>query len=229
MPTSLRQYTNEARVRSVSDTPYLVVSDYAINLAEEMVDAYCADYIRPSTSAPFYDVESFLSGTFNENTLTINSTDTLETNYLKYCVVEVEDTGNIYPVINSNNAVLTLDNASSEAGVKDIKIFQLGKFPRLGDTAIDDNTIVRKTIPQAIRQASSYQAWFIINRPDLFTNSNEISLYNSESIGRGGQYSYTGGSPAQMQFLLQKDTVLSRLLSSEAKILLQKYKIQNLM
>lgn len=229
MATSLRQYTNPARVKSVANDESLVVTDYIINLAEEMVDAYCADYIRPSTSAPFYDVDSFLPAVFTGNSVVIQSTDTLETNYLKYCVVEIEDTGTIYPILNSNNLTLTLDNAENESGLKDVKIYQLSKFPRLGDTVIEDNTIVRKTIPQAIRQAASYQAWFIVNRPDLFDNSTEISLYNSESIGRGGQYSYTGGSAEQMQFLLQKETVLGRLLSPEAKILLQKYKIQGLM
>jgi hypothetical protein len=229
MSTSLRQYTNQARVQSVSNDPDLAVTDYAINLAEEMIDAYCADYIRPSTSARFYDTDSYVDALFTGNTVTLTSQDSLETNYLKYCVVETYEDGNIYPILNSHNLTLTLDNADSETGTKQVKIYQLSKFPRVGDTVIKDNTEVLKTIPQAIRQASSYQAWFIINRPDLFENSTEISLYNSESIGRGGQYSYTGGSPEQMQFLLQKDTVLSRLLSPEAKILLQKYKIQNLM
>lgn len=229
MAISLRQYTNQARVRSIANDEVLVVNDHTINLAEELVDSYCAEYIRPSTSAPFYDLESYVQAVFNNNTVTITSTDTLETNYLQYCVIEIMDTGDIYPVINSNNLVLTIANADGITGTYDIRIFQLGKFPRFGDVAIEDNSIVRKVIPQAVRQAASYQAWFIVNRPDLFTNSFDTGFFSSESIGRGGQYSYTNGSPEQMQFLLQKEVMLNRLMSPEAKIMLQKYKIQNLM
>jgi hypothetical protein len=236
MATSLRQYTNLARVQSLAGDDSLFATPQQINLAEEMVDAYCAEYIRPSTSARFYDTESFVEAIFDGNNVTILATDeSLETNYLKYCVLEIvesatpEEESRLFPIVNSHNFNLVIDNGSELTGQKTVKIYQLSKFPRLGDTVMDYDAKVMKTIPQDIRQAATYQAWFIINRPDLFDNSEEISIYNSESISRGGAHSYTGGSPAQMEYLMQKNTLLGRMISAEAKILLQKYSIQNLM
>lgn len=231
---SLRQYTNQAIIRSLADDDTLTFTDAELNLAEELIDTYCAEYIQPSLKAPFYNVESYLDATFSGNTVTVTSTDTLEANYLKFCNIEIVDSANAdevgtqYAVVSSNNLILTLDSSVSLTGSKKIRLYQLGKFPRVADCDQSDTEFFKR-VPPAIRQAASYQAWFIKERPDLFENNHEIDLYNSESIGRGGQHSYTGGSPSQMAFLLNAATVLDRMMSPHAKTLLQKYKIQGLM
>jgi hypothetical protein len=230
--TTLRQYTNQTRVRSLSGDNTLVVTDAQLNLAEEIVDLYCADKIRPSVNAPFYDDESILTATFEGNTVTLTSTDSLETNYLKYTNIKIlesatsSEEGNIYPVLNSNGLVLTIDN-SSLIGSKTILLFQLAKFPRFGDTENTD-TNVYKNIPEAVRQASTYQAWYIVEHPELFDNSLELTEYQSESIGRGGQYSYSKGNIDLLQYQAKSDYYTNRFLAPQAKQLLAKFSIQNL-
>jgi hypothetical protein len=230
--TTLRQYTNEARVQSLAHDNTLIVNEAQLNLAEELVDLYCADKIRPSINAPFYDDESILTATFNGNTVTLTSTDQLETNYLKYTNLRIIESANAseegleFPVLNSNNTTLTIDN-STLTGSKTVILYQLGKFPRFGDTENTD-TNVYKTIPEAVRQASTFQALYIVNNPSLFDNSQELSEYQSESIGRGGQYSYSKGNIDLLQYHARSDYYTNRFLCPQAKQLLAKFSIQNL-
>jgi hypothetical protein len=232
MATTLRQYTNQERVRSLANDNTLTPTIQQLNLAEELVDLYCADKIRPSTNAPFYDDESILTATFANNNVTLTSTDQLETNYLKFTNLRIlegasGEEGLEFPVLNSNNLTLTIDN-STLTGSKTVLIYQLGKFPRFGDTETADNNIY-KTIPQAVRQASTYQVWYILEHPELFDNSVELEEYQSESIGRGGQYSYSKGNVDLLQYQAKSDYYSNRFLCHQAKQLLAKYHIQNLM
>lgn len=230
--TTLRQYTNQTRVQSLADDNTLSVSFGQLNLAEELVDLFCYDKIRPSINAPFYDDESILTANFNNNTVTLTSTDQLEANYLKYTnlrIIESSDTGEEgleFPVLSSNNITLTIDN-SELSGNKTVILYQLGKFPRLGDTESTD-TNVYKTIPEAIRQAATFQALYIVKHPELFDNTQELNEYQSESIGRGGQYSYSKGSVDLLEYRARSDYYTNRFLCSQAKQLLAKYSIQGL-
>jgi hypothetical protein len=232
MATTLRQYTNEARAKSLSGNNDLTITIQQLNLADEIVDLYCADKIRPSINAPFYDDESVLTATFNNNIVTLTSTDNLKTNYLKYTNLRIiesatnSEEGLEFPVLNSNGLVLKIDN-SSLTGSKTVILYQLGKFPRFGDTESTDNNVY-KTIPELVRQASTYQAWYIAEHPELFDNSTELSEYQSESIGRGGQYSYSKGNIDLLQYQSKSDYYTNVFLSPIAKQLLAKFKIQSL-
>lgn len=231
--TTLRQYTNEARVQALADNTDLAVRIDQLNLAEELVDLYCADRINPSINAPFYDDESFVTANFTNNTVVLTSTDSLETNYLKYTnlkIIESSDTteeGLLFPVLNSNNLTLTIDGSSLN-GAKTVLVQQLGKFPRVGDTEKTDSKVF-KFIPNEVSQASTYQALYIIEHPEIFENSDVINEYESESIGRGGQYSYSKGNIDLLEYQSKSDYYTNRFLSPRAKALLAKFSIQTLM
>jgi hypothetical protein len=230
--TTLRQYTNQDRVRSLANNNTLTVTEQQLNLAEELVDLFCGDKIRPSVNAPFYDDESILEANFNNNTVNLTSTDNLPTNYLKYTNLRIIESGDTteesleFPILKNTNLTLTVDN-STLTGNKTVLLYQLGKFPRFGDTESTED-VIYKTIPEAIRQASTYQAWYIVEHPELFDNSQILNEYESESIGRGGQYSYNKANIDLLQYQSRSTYYTNTFLCPQAKQLLAKYSIQNL-
>lgn len=235
MATSNRQYTNQNRVRSLSGNNTLSITTAQLDIAEEIVDLYCGDYSYPSVKAPFYEETSILTASFSSNVVTLASTENLETNYLKYTNIQIiESTDNteegyIYPVLSSTGLTLTIDNADTLTGSKTIKLFQLGKFPRVGDCELDDdNNKYFKWVPQEVSQAATYQAWYIIENPELFDNSEDYNNFMSESIGANGQYSYSIGSSDYLKFVAQADYYTTKYLSPTAKQLLSKYSRQAL-
>lgn len=228
---SLRQYTNIENVRNVGNDQNLQVEAWDIDLAEELIDTYCATYIRPSLRAPFYDTESILTATFNSTngTFVLNGNESLETNYLKYTNVEVlsgvdGEEGLVLPVKNSTNLTISVGNyAELSNGIKTIRLFQLGKFPRIGDCEVNASNEYYKIIPIKVRQAAAYQTLFILQNPALFDNS-ASGEFKSESIGTRGQYSYVREDKAN----LSPNVQLEQMISPQAKKLLLEYRIQQL-
>ena len=232
---SLRQYTNQARVRVLADDATLVVTDEILNKAEELIDLYCADFILPSLKAPFYSTESFLQATFTagSSNVVLTSPETLETNYLKYNTVQIlestteTEVGLIFPVLNSANLTIKIDTDTLTTGTKTINLFQLGKFPRVCDTELAQN-IYYKIIPPEVGQAATYQAWYITKHPELFDGSEVTGLLQSESIGKSGAYSYTNASGKDLASTVSTTVLFERLLVPQVKQLLAKYKVQTL-
>jgi len=231
---SQRQYTNETRVRELANENTLLVPETILCQAEELIDLYCADFILPSLKAPFYNVESILEANFTTESDIVNlsSTEDLETNYLKYCNIQIlesdteSEVGQIFPVINSANLTIKISTDSLTAGTKTIKLFQMGKFPRVCDVELSNNYYY-KVIPVNVSQACTYQAMFMVQQPELFDGSESVGLLASESISANGAYSYSTGNGDNVRAL--SNAMLERMIAPQAKQLLVKYKVQTLL
>jgi hypothetical protein len=78
------------------------------------------------------------------------------------------------------NDTLTFWNTQTGlSGTETCRLIQIGKFPRLADSDIANNTYY-KIIPEFIKEAVAYQYKFRLDNPSIFTNPNPVSGYRVE-------------------------------------------------
>ncbi len=222
MTTSYRQYTTIQLVQDLAGSSINITNDL-ISQAEELIDAYCASYTYPSSKAPFYEGEAFLTVTFSGTTGQLSNT--YGKNYLQYTnlvVLEGTNKGKIVAVIESNNNQITINDSLS--GSLECRISQLGKFPRTIDVSVIDNTYY-KTIPFSVQRATTYLAYELYKDENLL---DKATLATSYSLGRDGSYSETRTREG-VQVLSTLSSQLEQILPTKVKHFLAEYKIQGLM
>lgn len=186
--TTLRQYTSPFIASQITGYNQGDFSLQVLNRAESMVDSVCGNFINSDWEQANINIVN-ISASIVEDTVTLDFDSLVDIvdNYFQFCVIEVlsgEKRGYIMPVISSLSQILTVDNSEGLNGENKLKIYQLGKFPRMTDVSG-----VFKSIPREIAEASSIQAQYLI---DNDTQDNPIfnnSPFKSESIGQN--YSYT--------------------------------------
>lgn len=222
---SYRQYITTTEINRITGVT-VTASTADINLAEEIIDQNVATHVHPSYLAKFYYNPYYGDqGTFTDTTLTLDTTETIETDYFKYTVIEVEGF-DLIPVTSSSSKVLSFDTVTGLAGTHDFTIYQLGKFPRFGECEFigSSSDKVRKRIPFDIKQAVAYQVQFIVENPNLFNGTHSVDDLKSEAIGAMGNHSYTKGDVKGQNG--NADVQLAKITDPRAYALLSKYKPQ---
>lgn len=219
LPTTRRGYLSRAELSQYAD---ITITDSAeaddrIGQAEEQVDAYCG-YVEKYM--PHTVTGTCSSATSSTITLEQSHQNTYDKNYFKNCEVEIVSgtgEGQRKRVLSSlKSGVLTVsDNWSTTPDSTSIyKIYQLAKFPRATDVepvSSNGETVIVKTIPEAIKRAVAAQVAFAIQKGDAFFSGDAVEKV-SESIG---DYSYEKSSTGSGGY--------TKLIAPAAKLLLKGY------
>jgi hypothetical protein len=198
MPT-IRQYVNTEFAESISGVK---VDEKFINAAESIIDSYCKDqmnwkslYNHKANHCPVVVSQSDV--VFTESTATVGFDN--EINRFQFCVIELltkigtVPKGTFIPVTSSSIRTLNFDQIEGLEGSGDVKIHQVGIFPRLFDLNYSTGGTGIKTIPYPVIEAVAVQAVYLFQQAETVTEATkengEKSKIKSESIG--SSYSYT--------------------------------------
>lgn len=193
LPTSRRGYLSQDELKqyaniTINDSDE---ADDVISQAEEMIDAYVG-YV-----SPFLDKNQEADGKATGGTTT-TLIDTSEDNHLSrtdgfFKGLELEFIGGTHAgervrITDSVKDTRTLTFSPAVSGAVDdtdvYRIYQLGKFPRVQDTLIRENTYY-KWIPEAVKRAVAAQVQYVIDKGDKFFTGG--ADFKAESID---DYSY---------------------------------------
>lgn len=219
LPTTRRGYLSQSELSQYAD---ITITDTAeaddrIGQAEEQIDAYCG-YIEKYM--PHVVTGQCSAASSSSLTLEQSHQNTYDKNYFKNCEIEIVSgtgEGQRRRVLSSlKTGVLTVsDSWSTTPDTTSIyRIYQLAKFPRPLDVepiTVSGETVIVKTIPEAVKRAVAAQVAFAIQKGDSFFQGDSVEKI-SEKIG---DYSYEKSSTGSGGF--------TKLVSPMAKMLLKGY------
>lgn len=202
--SSKRGYVSQAELAeyaniTITDT---TEADDQISIAEELLDQYVG-YQKKAVCHEYVGLAQ--SGTTTTFVLAQDQLTSFDTDFLKYCMVEIIDgtgegqrrriTANVKNtgVVTTEAFTVALDNTSF------YKIWQLGKFPRVNDAyyySLAEPQKWRKSIPEMVKRATAAQVEFIRAMGVEYFKTQQASL-QSEQIG---DYSYQKGANAPSGF-----------------------------
>lgn len=211
-PTSRRGYVSQGEVSQLTGTT--ITDDDNINKAEEMIDAY----VGPQDKYMDNEITGLAAaGASTSLTLETSQQNSYDVDYFKLCEIEImggTGEGQRRKITGSSKAgVLTVDTAWIINPSTDsfYRIYQLGKFPRIGDTKSytkGSTTTFYKGIPEVVKRAVAAQVEYIVEMGAAFFAGDKSEM-ESESVG---DYSYSKG---------QNVSNLYKLISPKAKTLLK--------
>lgn len=214
MATSRRNYLTIAELEQFADITVLDTAEALdqISMAEELIDAYVGPQQSFLQEAIYGKAQSGTTTSFVLDSVHQNN---YNTDYLVGCIVEfIGGTGAGQRVrITANNATgtVTTETMTAPNSTSAYKIYQLGKFPRYGDSWYNSNETppkYYKAIIEAVKRATAAQVEYVIQMGGSFFGSDD-SNKASETIG---DYSYTN---------IEGSGTVDRLIAPKAKSLLR--------